>query len=106
MKQPDEEGVQQHYCSIWWNGISWQTADGVDVTVHITNNRVIQVFGASIMSADKSFQYLMDVISDILSTVHWLSPKMVAGAYIVHPPHVAISLEGLATPPKKEMFSV
>ena len=102
----DEEGVQQHYCSIWWNGISWQTADGVDVSVHIVNNRVIQVFGARIMSADKSFQYLTDVISDILSTVHRLSPKMVAGAYIVYPPHVATSPEDIATPPNKEMFSV
>ena len=105
VKQDDENRVQQHYCSIWWKGISWQTADGVDVTVHITNNRVIQVLVASIMSADESFQYLTNVISDILSTVHRLSPKLAAGAYIVHPPHIATSPEGI-TPGNKEMFSV
>ena len=107
VKQQDDEGVQQHYCSICWNLIAWQSADGVDVTVHIINNRVIQVIGASIMSADKSFQYLTDVISDILSTVHRLSPKLAAGAYIVHPPRIATSPEGIiAPPPNKEMFSV
>ena len=52
VKQRDEEGVQQHCCSIWWNGISWQSRKGIDITVHIINNRVIQVIGASHTSAD------------------------------------------------------
>ena len=70
VKQPNEEGVQQHCCSIWWNGIEWQSTKGIDITVHIIRNRVIQVMGSSVSSADKSCQYLTDVISDILSTVH------------------------------------
>ena len=100
------EGVQQHCCSIWWNGIAWQSKKGVDVTVHITNNRVIQVIGTSVTSSDKSFQYMMDVISDILSTVHQLSPNFVADSYIVHRPKMATLYEDVTTLPHQELFPV
>ena len=106
VKQYNEEGVQQHCCSIWWNGIAWQSRKGIDITVHIINNRVIQVISASVVPADKSCQYLIAVISDILSTVHRLSPKLAAGAYIVHPPKVATSPEDITAPPPKELFLV
>ena len=106
VKQRDEEGVQQHCCSIWWNGISWQSKKGIDTTVHIVRNRVIQVIGASRTSADKSCQYLTEVISDIISTVHRLSPQLAAGAYIVHPPMMSASSEDTGAPPPKELFPV
>ena len=106
VKQPNEEGVQQHCCSIWWNGIEWQSTKGIDITVHIIRNRVVQVMGASVASADTSCQYLTDVISDILSTVHQLSPKLAAGAYIVHSPKIAMSPEDIISPPPKELFPV
>ena len=106
VKQHDEEGVQQHCCSIWWNGIEWQSTKGIDIGVHIIRNRVIQVMGASVTSADKSCQYLTDVISDILSTVHRLSPKLAAGAYIVNSPKSAMSPEDITSPHAKELFPV
>ena len=106
VKQPDEEGVQQHCCSIWWNGIAWQSKKGIDITVYIINNRVIQVIGASVVPADKSCQYLVAVISDILSTVQRLSPKLAAGAFIVHPPKMSASPEDITAPPPKELFSI
>ena len=106
VKQHNEEGVQQHYCSIWCNGIEWQSSKGIDVTVHIIHNRVIQVMGASEVSPDKSFQYLTEVISDILSTVQRLSPKLVAKAYIVHSPRTVTSPEDVIVPPPKELFPV
>ena len=106
VKQQDEEGLQRHCCSIWWNGIAWQSRKGIDITVHITNNRVIQVIGASVVSAVESCQYLTDVISDILSTVHQFSPKLAAVAYIVHPPKMATSSEDVTAPPPKELFPV
>ena len=106
VKQHDEEGVRQHCCSIWWNGISWQSKKGIDMTVDIINNRVIQVLGASCTSADKSCQYLTDVISDILATVNRLSPKLAAGAYIVYPPKLATSSEDITAPPRNELFPV
>ena len=86
VKHQLSEGVQQNCCSIWWNGIEWQSKKGVDVSVHI-KSRVIQVIGASVAQADKTCQYmyLMDIISDILVTIHQLSPKLVADSYILHP---------------------
>ena len=106
VKQRDEEGIQQHCCNIWWNEIEWQSTKGIDITVHIIRNRVIQVMGSSVASADESCQYLTDVISDILSTVHRLSPKLAAGAYIVHPPKITMSPEDITSPTPKELFPV
>ena len=106
VQQPNEEGVRQHCCSIWWNGIEWQSTKGIDITVHIIRNRVIQVMGASVASADMSCQCMTDVISDILSTVHQLSPKLEAGAYIVHSPKGTMSPEDIIAIPAKELFPV
>ena len=100
------EGVQQQCCSIWWNGIAWQSKKGVDITVHITNNRVIQVIGASMASSDKSCQYMIEVISDILSTVHQLSPNLAADSYVVHRPKMAALYEDVTTVPHQELFPV
>ena len=105
VKHRNEEGVQQHYCSIWWNGITWQSTVGVSVTVHITNNRVIQVTATSKI-ADVLHEYLSHIISDILSTVRRLSPNLSAAAYIVHPPNVDTSAEDITGLPQKELFPV
>ena len=100
-------GVQQHCYSIWRNGIAWKSKKGVDVTAHITNNRVIHVIGVSVASSDKSCQYMIEVISDILSTVHQLSPNLVANSYIVHQPKMAALLhEDVTTLPHQELFPV
>ena len=100
------EGAQQHCCSVWWNGIEWQSKKGVDVSVHIVDNRVIQVIAASLASADKSCQYLTDVISDILSAVHRLSPKLVADCYVMHPPLTAAVFEDIKIPHPQILFPV
>ena len=106
VQQLNEEGVRQHCCSIWWNGIAWQSKRGVDIAVHITNNRVIQVVGMSNMSADILCHYLSDVISDILLTVHQLSPNLAAVAYIVHPPKMTSLHEDVPDSSPKELFLV
>ena len=103
VKQHDEEGVQQHCCTVWWNGIAWHSTGGVHVAVHIIHNRVIQVMASSNMANDLC-QYLTDVVSDILSTVHRLSPKLAAAAYIVHPPKQATSTEDATAISPKELF--
>ena len=105
VKQRNEEGVQQHCCNIWWNGIAWQSTDGVDITVHIMNNRMIQVTAASTL-ADKLCQYLTGVVSDILSTICRLSPKLAAAAYIMHPSKVATLTEAITAEAPKELFPV
>ena len=106
VKQRDEEGAQQHCCSIWWNGIAWQSNCGINVTVHITNNRVVQVIATCCMSADKLCHYLSDIINDILTTVKQLSPNLAAAAYIVHPPVRAALHEDATAPSPKELFPV
>ena len=105
VKQHDEDGVHQHCCHIWWNGIAWKSTVGVHVTVHITNNRVIQVIATSEI-ADKLCQYLTHVVSDILSTVNRLSPKLAAAAYIVHPPKQIASPQDITATSPKELFTV
>ena len=105
VKHCNEDGVQQYCCHIWWNGIAWQSTVGVDVTVHIVKNRVIQVIASGKM-ADKLCQYLTCVVSDILSTVRRLSPKLAATAYIVHPPKEAASPEDITATSQKELFPV
>ena len=106
VRQHDEEGVQQHCCSIWWNGIAWQSKKGVDITVHVTNNRVIHVVSKDISLADRLCHYLIDVICDILSTVRRLSPNLEAGAFIVYPPITMTSFEDITTLSSKELFPV
>ena len=64
------------------------------------------MIGASEVLPDDSFQYLTEVISDILSTVQQLSPKLAAKAYIVHPPRTVTSPEDVIDPPPKELFLV
>ena len=103
VKQHDEEGVQQHCCTVWWNGIAWHSTGGVHVAVHIIHNRVIQVMASSNMANDLC-QYLTDVVSDILSTVHRLSPKLAAAAFIVHPPKRATATADAIAISPKELF--
>ena len=105
VKQHDEDGVQQHCCSIWWNGITWQSTDGVDITVHIVSNRVIQVMASSKM-ADVLHLCLTDVVYDILSTVHRISPKLTGAAYIVYPPKMTNSPEDIVSVPKEALYPV
>ena len=98
-------GVQQHCCSIWWNGIEWMSIAGVDVTVHIVSRRVIQVLATSTVS-DRLCQYTTNVISDILSAVHQLSPTLEAVAYIVHPQKVSMSSADITATPPINLFPV
>ena len=96
---------KEYCCSVWWNGIEWQSTVGVDVAVQV-DNRVIQVIGASLESADKLCQYFTDVISHILSSVHLLSPKLLAGTYIVHPLQLATLSKDIIVPSPKKLFPV
>ena len=105
VKQRNKDGVLQHCCSVWCNGITWMSTAGVDVTVHIVNSRVIQVMATS-TAANRLRQYLTDVISDILSAVNRLSPKVTFEAYIVHPPSMVILPKDIPAVPAKCLFPV
>ena len=73
----DHGDCQPQSCSFWWNGLTWQSKEGINVTVHITTTE-LHVIGASEETADRLQQYLMKVIDDILSTVHNVFPHLKA----------------------------
>ena len=106
VQQGDEQESTQHCCSIWCNGIAWQSNRGVDISVHVTDNSVIQCTGRSNTLADLSYQYVTDVISHILSTVRQLSPNLAAAVYVVHSPKVTTVYETAVTPLPQELFPV
>ena len=104
----DNGECQRHSCSVWQNGISWQSNEGIDVSIYITN-RELHVVGTSEERADKLYQYLMKVIDLILSTVHQVSPNLKADAYIVHrAEREALPCEVFELPPPspKKLFPV
>ena len=102
--QFNEEGVREHCCSVWQTGITWQTTHGIEVSIYIINNRVIRVVSANrTASAEKGCNYLAHIVSDILSTVHQLSPNLAAAAYIVHPETAALC-KALADLTKRDVF--
>ena len=106
VQQGDKQDSPQQCCSIWCNGIVWQSNKGIDISVHITDNCVIQCIGRSNTLADLSYQYVTDVIGHILSTVRQLSPNLAAAAYIVHSPKVTTECEAAVTPLPQELFPV
>ena len=73
----DNGECQPHSCSFWWNGLSWQSNERINVIVHIAKTE-LHVIGASEEAAERLHQYLMKVIDDILLTVHNVSPHLKA----------------------------
>ena len=106
VQQGDKRDSAQHCCSIWCNGIVWQSNRGIDISVHIIDNSVIQCIGRSNTLADLSYQYVTDVIGHILSIVCQLSPNLAAAAYIVHSPKVTTVYEAAVAPLPQELFPV
>ena len=76
--------TKEHCCSVWWNGISWQSPDGVDVAVQIRNNALVQVLGRSKAGPDVLSQYISEITSDIIATILQLLPDFSANSYIIH----------------------
>ena len=94
-----------HCCDIWWNGIAWKSTKGVDVTVQIIDNTLIQVISSCIPgSASVLADYLCSVVSDILQTCRQLSPSLMGTSSIIRPR----SIQNLFTNPRivisKECF--
>ena len=87
-KHERTQSIQDHCCNFWYNGITWQTTDGVDVMVHIFENTVAQVIAVIPRKVDPSVlvRYMSSVTTEILYTVHQLYPKLVPylEAFIIH----------------------
>ena len=77
--------VRRHCCSVWVNGLSWGSTTGVDVTVQISDSRVVQVIGRSMEGPGELYRYMCSVTQSIFKTIARLSPALKATPYVIHP---------------------
>ena len=97
--------VREHCCSVWVNGLSWVSTEGVDVAVQISGSSVVQVVGRSKAGPEKLHQYMSTVVSDVIKTTAQLSPKLEATSYIVHP-YTPAMWECAKSPPPDSLYPV
>ena len=76
--------TKEHTCSVWWNGISWQSPNGVDVAAQISDNALVQVLGRSKAGPDVLCRYMSEITFDIITTIQQLLPDFSAISYIIH----------------------
>ena len=98
--------TREHYCSVWSTGIFWQTTDGHDVAVQITDNAVVEVIGRSEVGPEALCSYVATITGDIFATIRELSPTLSATAYIIHPADPQVLLENPRSPSPREMFPI
>ena len=77
--------VRMHCCSVWVNGLSWESTTGVDIAVQIIDSSTVQVIGRSREGPDELYQYMCSVTQSIFKTIAKLSPALKATPYIIHP---------------------
>ena len=75
--------TREHCCSVWWNGISWQSSKGVDIAVQISDNALVQVLGRSKAGPDVLCRYTSEITFDIITTILQLLPDFSATSYII-----------------------
>ena len=96
--------TRQHYCSVWWNGLSWPTLTGVVIAVQISNNAVIQVIGRSTTDPNDLCRYLSWITRDIKSTIAQINPSLSGCAYIIHGVDPEVLLSDPSSPFPHEMY--
>ena len=96
--------TRQHYCSVWWNGLSWPTLEAMDIVVQVSNNAVIQVIGRSIADPNDLCQYLSQITRDIKSTIAQINPSLSGCAYIIHGVDPEVLLSDPSSPSPHQMY--
>ena len=97
--------VREHCCSVWVNGLSWRSTNGMDIVVQISDSSVVQVVGRSKAGPEKLHQYLSNIVRDVIRTTTQLSPKLEATSYIVHP-YTPIMCEDAKDPAPDSLYPV
>ena len=77
--------VRKHCCSVWVNGLSWESTKGVDMVVQISDSSTVQVIGRSREGPGELYRYMSSVTQSIFRTIAKLSPALKATPYIIHP---------------------
>ena len=98
--------TREHYCSLWCNGIFWQSTEDIDVAVLISDSTVVEVIGRSEVSPKVLCSYVSTIVGDISATIRELSPTLSATAYIIHPADPQVLLENPRSPSPHEKFPV
>ena len=98
--------TREHCCRVWSTGIFWQTTDGHNVAVQITDNTVVEVIGSSKAGPEVLCSYISTITQDIFATIRELSPTLSATAYIIHPADPQVLLENPRSPCPQEKFPV
>ena len=101
-----DSDIREHYCSVWCNGIFWQSNEDVDVAVHISNSNVVKLIGRSEVGPEVLCSYVSTIAGDISATIRELSPTLSATAYIIHPVDPQVLLENPESPSPYEKFEV
>ena len=97
---------RKHYCSVWWNGISWPSTRGINVAVQINDSTVVELIGTSEVSPEVLCSYVSTIAGDISATIRELSSTLSATAYIIHPADPQVLLENPRSPSPHEKFPV
>ena len=98
--------TKEHCCSVWCNGIFWQSVKGIDVAVQISDNSVIHVVGSSKAGPDLLIGYVSDVTKSIIDTVHQVSPNLFAVSCLIHTADPFSILEQHESTPAHRKFPV
>ena len=98
--------TREHYCSVWCNGIFWQSNEDVDVAVQISDSTIVELIGRSEVSPEVLCSYVSTIAGDISATIRELSPSLSATAYIIHPANPQVLLENPRSPSSHEKFPV
>ena len=101
-----DSDTREHYCSVWWNGIFWQSTRGVDVAVQISDSTIVELIGRSEVGPEILSSYISTITGDISATIRELSPSLSATAYIIHPADPQVLLENPKSPSPHEKFPV
>ena len=101
-----DSNTREHYCSVWCNGIFWQSTEDVDVAVQISDSTIVELIGRSEVSPEVLSSYISTIAGDISATIHELSPTLWATAYIIHPADPQVLLENHRSPSPHKKFPV
>ena len=101
-----DSNTREHYCSVWWNGIFWQSTKDVDVAVQISDSTIVELIGRSKVSPEVLCSYISTIAGDISATIRELSPTLSATTYIIHPANPQVLLENPRSPSPHEKFPV
>ena len=101
-----DSDTREHYCSVWCNGIFWQSTKDVDVAVQISDSTVVELIGRSEVGPEVLCSYVSTITGDISATIRELSPTLSATAYIIHPADPQVLLENPRSPFPHQKFPV